>query len=168
MISILVEVRKAFGKFLKSYPYCFVYWIKWSEIEKRHGEYDEALEVLKRGLVAMEYLSIDIWIAYLELYHKLFNDHDEFDTAFRGWCETAVENVGLNFHSDILWERYIEWEHERRNLIFITEIFRRLITIPTKLYNKHWDNFIAHVRDHHPRDVLGTNGLYFCFITTLY
>ena len=81
LISILVEVRKAFGKFLKRYPYCFVYWSKWSEIEKRHGEYDEALEVLKRGLVAMEYLSIDIWIAYLELYHKLFNDHDEFDTG---------------------------------------------------------------------------------------
>ena len=69
--------------------------------------------------------------------------------------------------------RYIEWERDRiseksENLKYITEIFRRLVTIPTKLYNKHWDNFIAHVRDHHPRDVLGTNGLYFCFITTLY
>ena len=88
--------------------------------------------------------------AYSDLMENIY----PFDTAFRGWCETAVENVGLNFHSDILWERYIEWEHERRNLIFITEIFRRLITIPTKLYNKHWDNFIAHVRDHHPRDIL--------------
>jgi len=55
--------------------------------------------------------------------------------------------------------RYIEWERDRiseksENLKYITEIFRRLVTIPTKLYNKHWDNFIAHVRDHHPRDIL--------------
>ena len=26
--------------------------------------------------------------------------------------------------------------------------------MPTKLFNRHWDNFIAHVRDHHPRDIL--------------
>ena len=36
----------------------------------------------------------------------------------------------------------------------MTGIFRRLVRVPTKLYNKHWDNFIAHVRDHHPRDIL--------------
>ncbi len=26
--------------------------------------------------------------------------------------------------------------------------------VPTRLFNRHWDNFIAHVRDHHPRDIL--------------
>ena len=31
---------------------------------------------------------------------------------------------------------------------------RRVVATPTKLYNKHWDNLIAHVRDNHPRDIL--------------
>ena len=97
-------------------------------------------------------MSIELWIAYLELYHKMYSKNlENFDEAFREQCESAIMKVGLDFRSDDIWERYIEWEHERNNLKFITEIYNRLIGVPTKLYNKHWDNFIAHVRDHHPR-----------------
>ena len=63
----------------------------------------------------------------------------------------------MNFLKSLLkfnFIRYIDWELERKNLKYITEIYRRLVSVPTKLYNKHWDNFIAHVRDHHPRDIL--------------
>ena len=66
----------------------------------------------------------------------------------------SVQTVGLDFRSDVLWERYIDWELERKNLRNVTSIYRRLVAIPTKLFNRHWDNFIAHVRDHHPRDIL--------------
>ena len=45
--------------------------------------------------------------------------------------------------SDALWEHYIERELEAKNLRFATDLFRRVISIPTKLYNKHWDNFIG-------------------------
>jgi hypothetical protein len=31
-----------------------------------------------------------------------------------------------------LWERYIDWELERKNYRNITAIFRRLVGIPTK------------------------------------
>ena len=50
--------------------------------------------------------------------------------------------------------RYLEWETSRKNLRYVTAIYQRLVGVPTKLFNKHWDNFIAFVRDHHPRDVL--------------
>ena len=40
------------------------------------------------------------------------------------------------------------------DLKWITGILKRVVGIPTKMYNKHWDNFIAHIRDHHPRDIL--------------
>jgi hypothetical protein len=30
-----------------------------------------------------------------------------------------------------------------KHLRFVTDLFRRVISIPTKLYNKHWDNFIG-------------------------
>jgi hypothetical protein len=47
------------------------------------------------------------------------------------------------FRSDALWEHYIERETEMKHLRFVTDLFRRVISIPTKLYNKHWDNFIG-------------------------
>ena len=63
-------------------------------------------------------------------------------------------SVGLDFKSDDLWIRYMDWEHERKNLQYMTDIYSRLVCVPTKLYNTHWDNLIAHVRDHHPRAIL--------------
>ena len=54
----------------------------------------------------------------------------------------------------MLWELFIDKEVGRGQLVFVTDLYRRVIGTPTKLYNKHWDSFIAHVRDHHPRDIL--------------
>ncbi len=99
-------------------------------------------------------MSVDLWVSYLDLYHKIYKSTEDFDRLFREQCERGIMTVGLDFKSDLLWERYLEWELERKNLEYVTEIYARLVRIPTKLYNKHWDNFIAHVRDHHPRDIL--------------
>ena len=97
---------------------------------------------------------MDLWITYLELFYKLRHGHEDFTQLLRDECERAVSDVGLEFRSNPLWERYIEWEMEQKNLVWVTGIFKRLVQIPTSLYNKHWDNFIAHIRDHHPRDIL--------------
>ena len=150
-IDVLDEIRRAYNDFLPRFRYCFAYWIRYSELEIKHGNYERGLEILHTALKDIP-MSIELWIAYLELYHKMYSKHlENFDETFREQCESAIMKVGMDFRSDDIWERYIEWEHERNNLKFITEIYNRLIGVPTKLYNKHWDNFIAHVRDHHPR-----------------
>ena len=56
---------------------------------------------------------------------------------------TAMYNWLPFIRSDSLWEYYIEREVTANNLRFATDLFRRVIAIPTKLYNKHWDNFIG-------------------------
>ena len=109
--------------------------------------------ILERALEAIP-RSVDLWVAYLELYHKRYQEIEDFNKIFREQCERAIQVVGLDFKSDVLWERYLEWEHDRRNLQYMTDIYSRLSCVPTKLFNKHWDNLIAHVRDHHPRDIL--------------
>ena len=152
-IDVLDEIRTAYNSFLPLYPYCFAYWVRYSDIEKKHEHWQRSLAILHRGLEAIP-MSIDLWIAYLELYHKMYRNQFDFNEIFREQCERAIMTVGMDFRSDQLWERYLEWEHERKNLKFITEIYSRLVCIPTRLYNKHWDNFIAHVRDHHPRDIM--------------
>ncbi|XP_059091219.1 uncharacterized protein LOC131886822 [Tigriopus californicus] len=149
----LNEVRSAYNAFLPLYPYCFAYWERYCDIEKRAEQWERALAILHRGLEAIP-MSVDLWLAYLELYRKMYEKLDNFDEIFRIQWEKAVMTVGLEYRSDSLWERIIEWESARNNLREVTHAYKRLISVPTKLYNKHWDNFIAHVRDHHPRDIL--------------
>ena len=73
---------------------------------------------------------------------------------YRDQCEKALATAGLEYRSDVLWEIVIEKENARSEFRYVTDLFRRVLSTPTKLYNKHWDNFMAHVRDHHPRDIL--------------
>ena len=67
--DILDEIRSVYKPFLELYPYCFAYWIRYSDIEKRHGDWDRALTILELGLKSIN-RSVDLWVAYLELYHK--------------------------------------------------------------------------------------------------
>lgn len=152
-VDIMDEIRTVYNAFLPLFPYCYAYWKRYSELERKKEKWQRSLAILHRGLEAIP-LSVDLWLSYLELYHKMYNSHDNFQTLFRAQCEKAMASCGLDYRSDSLWEYYIEREVAANNLRFATDLFRRVIAIPTKLYNKHWDNFIAHVRDHHPRDIL--------------
>jgi hypothetical protein len=49
-----------------------------------------------RGLEAIP-LSVDLWLAYLELYHKMYNSHENFPQLFRAQCEKAVATAGLDY-----------------------------------------------------------------------
>jgi len=152
-VDILDEIRTVYNAFLPLFPYCYAYWKRYSDIERKSENWSRALAILHRGLTAIP-LSVDLWVTYLELYHKMYSTHEEFPVLFREQCEKAVATAGMEYRSDMLWELFIEKEMERKELRFVTDLFRRVVAMPTKLYNKHWDNFIAHVRDHHPRDIL--------------
>ncbi len=149
----LGEIRSVYNAFLPLFPYCYAYWQRYSEAEKKHQNWQRSLAILHRGLEAIP-LCVDLWMAYLELYHRMYQSHEDFSSLFRVQCERAIQTVGLEYKADPLWERYIEWELERKSLSWVTGIYKRLVGIPMRLYNKHWDNFIAHIRDHHPRDIL--------------
>ena len=54
-------------------------------------------------------------------------------------CERALRSAGSQFRSDALWECYIQWETTYGTLSGVTAIYRRLLKVPTRLYNRHWD-----------------------------
>merc|ERR1719361_2493321 len=153
VVNIMDEIRTVYNAFLPLFPYCYAYWKRYSDIERKSENWQRALAILHRGLGAVP-LSVDLWVAYLELYHKMYSTHMDFPSLYRDQCEKALATAGLEYRSDVLWELVIEKEVARAELRFVTDLFRRVLSTPTKLYNKHWDNFIAHVRDHHPRDIL--------------
>lgn len=60
-------VRKAFNEFFKHYPYCYAYWKKYCDLERRHGHNYHAKRIVKQGLQA-NHMSVDLWIYCIELY----------------------------------------------------------------------------------------------------
>lgn len=56
--------REAYDAFLSHYPYCYGYWRKYADYEKRKGNKKKCEEVFERGLKSIP-LSVDLWIHYL-------------------------------------------------------------------------------------------------------
>uniref|UniRef100_A0A8D0BLH7 Pre-mRNA-processing factor 39 n=1 Tax=Salvator merianae TaxID=96440 RepID=A0A8D0BLH7_SALMN len=152
----LPAARKAFDSFFAHYPYCYGYWKKYADLEKRHGNMKQSDEVYRRGLQAIP-LSVDLWIHYINFLKETLDPNDpETVGTIRGTYEHAVLAAGTDFRSDKLWEIYINWENEQGNLRAVTAIFDRILGIPTQLYSHHFQRFKEHVQNNLPRDLLTT------------
>ncbi|XP_075982541.1 pre-mRNA processing factor 39 isoform X2 [Anticarsia gemmatalis] len=139
--SDVEAAREAYDAFLSHYPYCYGYWRKYADYEKRKGSKKKCLEVLERGLKAIP-LSVDLWIHYL---NHVKATRTEDHTFIRAQYERAIEACGLEFRSDRLWESYIKWEAENGSALNVTNIYDRLLATPTLGYTSHFDNFQEHV-----------------------
>ncbi|KAG6449982.1 pre-mRNA-processing factor 39 isoform X2 [Manduca sexta] len=139
--SDVEAAREAYDAFLSHYPYCYGYWRKYADYEKRKGSKKKCLEVLERGLKAIP-LSVDLWIHYLNHIKATRNEDHAF---IRTQYERAIDACGLEFRSDRLWESYIKWEAENGSALNVTNIYDRLLATPTLGYTSHFDNFQEHV-----------------------
>uniref|UniRef100_A0A8C7EHI0 Pre-mRNA-processing factor 39 n=1 Tax=Nothoprocta perdicaria TaxID=30464 RepID=A0A8C7EHI0_NOTPE len=147
----LPAARKAFDAFFSRYPYCYGYWKKYADMERRGGC------VFERGLQSIP-LSMDLWIHYISFLQSTLDPGDpESVQKIRGWVtvfEAAVAAAGMDFRSDRLWELYVEWERAQGELRAVTALFDRLLSMPTQLYSHHWERFKEHVLHNPPRDIL--------------
>ncbi|GBP50559.1 Pre-mRNA-processing factor 39 [Eumeta japonica] len=139
--SDVEAAREAYDAFLSHYPYCYGYWRKYADYEKRKGSKKKCLEVLEKGLKSIP-LSVDLWIHYLNHVKATRSDDHTF---IRSLYERAIEACGLEFRSDRLWESYVNWEAENGSALQVTNIYDRLLTTPTLGYTTHFDNFQEHV-----------------------
>uniref|UniRef100_A0A3P8Q3N8 Uncharacterized protein n=2 Tax=Astatotilapia calliptera TaxID=8154 RepID=A0A3P8Q3N8_ASTCA len=137
--------RRALEAFLVRYPLCYGYWKKFADLERRIGLNDKAEEVCIQGLQAIP-LSVDLWIHYINLLlGTLDMNLPESPKRIRSVFEDAVTAAGLDFHSDRLWDLYVEWEKEQGNMKNATAVLDRVLRVPTQLYNTHYDKY-----GHHP------------------
>ncbi|EEB13152.1 pre-mRNA-splicing factor clf-1, putative [Pediculus humanus corporis] len=142
--------REAYDSFLSYYPYCYGYWRKYADYEKRKSTNEKCEEVFDRGLKAIP-LSVDLWIHYLNYCKTVYAENEEH---LRAQFERAIEACGLEFRSDRLWETYIKWETEGKRLTRITALYDRLLATPTQGYTTHFDNFQEHVSSNPPQTIL--------------
>ncbi|XP_021920001.1 pre-mRNA-processing factor 39 isoform X3 [Zootermopsis nevadensis] len=145
--------REAYDAFLSHYPYCYGYWRKYADYEKRKGNKEKCEEVFERGLKAIP-LSVDLWIHFLN-YSKATYPEDE--EHLRTQFEKAIGACGMEFRSDRLWESYIKWETEGKRLQNVTDLYDRLLAMPTQGYTNHFDNFQEHVSSNPPQKVLSVD-----------
>ncbi|XP_050994711.1 pre-mRNA-processing factor 39 [Labeo rohita] len=150
----LVASRKAFDAFFLHYPYCYGYWKKYADIEKKHGYIHMADEVYRRGLQAIP-LSVDLWLHYITFLRENQDTSDgEAENRIRASYEHAVLACGTDFRSDRLWEAYIAWETEQGKLANVTAVYDRILCIPTQLYSQHFQKFKEHVQSNNPKHFL--------------
>ncbi|XP_070692627.1 pre-mRNA-processing factor 39 [Pempheris klunzingeri] len=152
--SHITASRRALEAFLTRYPLCYGYWKKFADLERRAGYNDKAEEVCIQGLQVIP-LSVDLWIHYINLLlGTLDMNLPESPIRIRGVFEDAVQAAGLDFHSDRLWDLYVEWEKEQGNMRNAAAVLDRVLKVPTQLYNTHYDKFKEHLNSHEPKEVL--------------
>ncbi|XP_013861592.1 pre-mRNA-processing factor 39 [Austrofundulus limnaeus] len=148
--------RRALEAFLTRYPLCYGYWKKFADLERRAGSNDKAEEVCIRGLQGIP-LSIDLWIHYINLLlGTLDMNLPDSPRRIRRVFEDAVAAAGLDFHSDRLWDLYVEWEKEQGNTKNAAAVLDRVLKVPTQLYNTHYDKFKEHLNNNPPKEVLSS------------
>ncbi|XP_023147789.2 pre-mRNA-processing factor 39 isoform X1 [Amphiprion ocellaris] len=152
--NAIPAVRKAFDLFFLRYPYCYGYWKKYADIEKKNDNIQVAEEVYRRGLQAIP-LSVDLWLHYLNFIKENSDPNDpETEGRIRASYDHAVLAAGTDFRSDRLWEAFINWETEQQKLANVTTIYDRILGIPTQLYSQHFQRFKDHVQTNNPKHFL--------------
>ncbi|XP_055949465.1 pre-mRNA-processing factor 39-like isoform X1 [Argiope bruennichi] len=148
--------RKAFNTFFKHYPYCYGYWKKFADMEKNLNNFEAAEKIFEEGTKAIP-LSVDLWIHYINFYKSQQSDSEDAYEKIKALFKRALAAAGREFRSDRLWDLYVNWEEENKNLKEVTAAYDELLTIPTQLYSHHFEKFRKHVKKNHPREILSTD-----------
>ncbi|VDL75466.1 unnamed protein product [Nippostrongylus brasiliensis] len=145
--------RDMYDRFLSKYPYCYGFWKKYADMERRHQHFSDALSVWERGILAIP-LSIDLWLGFLSFMRELAPQSDRGIEKLRELYDRALSMAGYEFHSDRLWQDYIAWEEAQAEWRRVAAIYDRLIRIPTAMYKGHMERFEAIVNMCNPADLL--------------
>lgn len=152
----LEDGREAFDAFLFRYPYCYGYWKKYADFEKRKGTKESCVAVFERGFKAIP-LSADLWIHFMN-YIKVEYAVDEY--FIRQQYERAVAACGREWRSDKLWDHYVKWELSLqeeatvKDFRKVLKIYDQILLNSTQGLSHQFDMFREFVKEHNPKDML--------------
>ncbi|XP_078351980.1 pre-mRNA-processing factor 39-like isoform X1 [Oculina patagonica] len=154
----LSSARQAFDAFFKRYPYCYGYWKKYADMERKNGNVDKAKEVFEGAIAAIP-LSVDLWVHYLNFASQSTKGQIDGPEVMRSLFERAVSTAGEEFRADKLWDAYIEWEKSQGQLQKVTALYDRVFKVPTQNYSQHFEKFKQHINTNPIAAVLCTEEL---------
>jgi pre-mRNA-processing factor 39 len=159
VLSIVEEIdeikygREAYETFLKRYPFCYGYWRKFADFERRHRNYDRTLLVYEKAVAEIP-LSVDLWISYVDYLKALASNKPDAVRKLRHSYMRAVQGCGNDFRSDAIWTRFVEFEIEHHEHQRAMSVYDLIFTTPTIAYAEHWDRFVAFVNSREPDEIL--------------
>uniref|UniRef100_T1JL07 Suppressor of forked domain-containing protein n=1 Tax=Strigamia maritima TaxID=126957 RepID=T1JL07_STRMM len=110
-------------------------------------------EVFEKGVAAVP-LSVDLWLHYLNFYKTQHKDDPDGEEKVRELFEYATAAAGMEFKSDRLWEMYLHWETEQKQLANVTGVYDRLLSTPSHLYSHHFEKFQEFVNNNDPKEIV--------------
>ncbi|XP_018016728.1 pre-mRNA-processing factor 39 [Hyalella azteca] len=144
--------RQSYTAFFARYPYCYGYWKKYADLEKRKGTKETTMQVFEDGLAAIP-LSVDLWVHYLDYVTHNYNEPQD-EHFVRLQFDRAVEACGMEFRSDKMWDAFINWESSNKRWLRVTCVYDRLLAMPVSKYLTHWTKFQDHIRKHPANEVI--------------
>ncbi|CAB0011294.1 unnamed protein product, partial [Nesidiocoris tenuis] len=147
--------RDAYDCFLAMYPYCYGYWRKYAEYEKRQYSVDSesnCTRIYQKGLAAVP-LSVDLWIHYLGHCKSIMGNNENL---LREQFEQAVSKCGAEFRADRLWMLFIYWEMDNRHHQVLA-LFDRMFQIPLQNLETHFEKFQDFVNSQRPNVILSVD-----------
>lgn len=115
-----------YNEFLKIFPFNHDYWNSQAQMHAENSNNDEAILVYEKGL-NMNPRSVNLWNIFCIWVEYNFNEDEQF---VRNCFEKAISFIGIDYFSKLIWQKYIEFEHKKNNIINVNQIYWRLVDIP--------------------------------------
>uniref|UniRef100_A0A7E4VQ74 Suf domain-containing protein n=1 Tax=Panagrellus redivivus TaxID=6233 RepID=A0A7E4VQ74_PANRE len=152
-IDEIKYARESFEAFLKRYPYCYGYWRKYADFERRHRNFDRAVLVFEKGVSEIP-LSVDLWISYVDYLKSLASNKRDAVKKLRHLFMRAAQGCGSDFRSDPIWTRFIDFEIEHVEYQRAMAVYDLIFTTPTIGFAEHWTRFTDFINSREPDEIL--------------
>uniref|UniRef100_A0A1I7YFX1 Pre-mRNA-processing factor 39 n=1 Tax=Steinernema glaseri TaxID=37863 RepID=A0A1I7YFX1_9BILA len=149
------SARDAFKMFFEHYPFCYGYWRKYADMERRNENYSRAQEVYEKGVEAVG-ISSDLWISYAAFLRQQHNESSDDVKKIRKVYQRAVDTCGRDFRSDKLWEEYLLWEGANGELRNVMALYDQLLATPTFQFAQNVERFRQFVATTNPKETLSS------------
>ncbi|KAI5954625.1 hypothetical protein KGF54_002401 [Candida jiufengensis] len=98
-------LRISYEKFLRKYPFNYIYWIKYAEWEFKLGNTNVSLQIYERSFTYLKYC-IESWISFLQYKINTISDNEN---EILGLFEKARKLIGYHFYSYEFYNLYLSF-----------------------------------------------------------
>ena len=98
---------------------------------------------------------MDLWIHYLN-YVKQAPQHKDDISYIRDQYNRALKACGREWRSDKIWDQFVKFETEHKNMIEVYQLFGRILRNSTQGLTGQFDKFREFIKSTHPRDLMDT------------
>lgn len=155
-------VQSSYSKLLLRFPYLTEHWKRYLIVQYKMNGLEQSLETLRQGTKSNPQ-SVSLWVdffgALLAVYEtKAESEKTAFLDEIRDQFQDVAQVIGLNYNSDLFWNKYIEFElkfaSETPSLALL-ELYKHLITIPLYQYAQYYNQFAEISKTYTVNQVIG-------------